>query len=192
MITFKENYLFLKYYMKNLFSQIYLPLILFSFTSCATVMNRGASQIVPFSSTPFSLKCIIKDLTSGDVLFEGKTPFSIPLSRTTGFFSKGRYSATFYKNGREVTTRFIEGKASGWYIFGNLFLGGFLGWVLIDPLTGAMWTLSPDKVHVNAGEYASNLNVLHIDDLPKKYRKDLKKVYPLTKNSKVQSEVVGS
>ncbi|MCL2382421.1 MAG: hypothetical protein FWC64_12690 [Treponema sp.] len=28
-------------------------------------------------------------------------------------------------------------------------LGGFLGWLIIDPLLGGMWTLHPGIVHTN-------------------------------------------
>lgn len=35
---------------------------------------------------------------------------------------------------------------AGWYIAGNLLVGGILGWLIVDPLSGAMWTLSPAQV----------------------------------------------
>ncbi|MDR0701730.1 MAG: hypothetical protein LBF61_04850 [Azoarcus sp.] len=41
-------------------------------------------------------------------------------------------------------------------IFANIILGGALGMVVIDPLSGAMWNLTPDKIkHTLTQEQAS-------------------------------------
>lgn len=34
---------------------------------------------------------------------------------------------------------------NGWYI-GNLLFGGIIGLLIVDPATGAMWTLIPRKL----------------------------------------------
>ena len=34
---------------------------------------------------------------------------------------------------------------SGWY-WGNLVLGGLIGMLAVDPATGAMWNIAPDKI----------------------------------------------
>ena len=39
----------------------------------------------------------------------------------------------------------LQSKVSRWY-FGNLLFGGMLGLVIVDPSTGAMYNLTPDKV----------------------------------------------
>ena len=44
------------------------------------------------------------------------------------------------KEGFEKKTIQIESKTNGWYI-GNLLFGSLIGFLIIDPLTGAMWTL---------------------------------------------------
>ncbi len=44
----------------------------------------------------------------------------------------------------------IESRVDGWYIVGNLFFGGLLGYLIIDPATGTMWTLNHNKnVHTD-------------------------------------------
>lgn len=47
----------------------------------------------------------------------------------------------------------ISGKIDvGWYLVGNIFIGGLIGWLIVDPLTGAMWTLSPDMIYAPLGQ----------------------------------------
>lgn len=36
-------------------------------------------------------------------------------------------------------------RLSGWY-FGNLVFGGLIGMLIVDPLTGAMYNLKPEKI----------------------------------------------
>jgi hypothetical protein len=39
----------------------------------------------------------------------------------------------------------LDSSVSGWY-FGNLAFGGVIGMLIVDPLTGAMYNLTPDKI----------------------------------------------
>jgi hypothetical protein len=39
----------------------------------------------------------------------------------------------------------LDSSVSGWY-FGNLAFGGVIGMLIVDPLTGAMFNLTPDKI----------------------------------------------
>lgn len=38
---------------------------------------------------------------------------------------------------------------NGWYLAGNILLGGLIGWIIVDPITGGMWTLSPEEISLN-------------------------------------------
>lgn len=38
-----------------------------------------------------------------------------------------------------------DSSLSGWY-FGNMILGGLIGMLIVDPLTGAMYNLTPEKI----------------------------------------------
>ena len=42
----------------------------------------------------------------------------------------------------------LTSSVSGWY-FANLVFGGGIGMLIVDPLTGAMYNLSPDKIDQN-------------------------------------------
>ncbi len=39
----------------------------------------------------------------------------------------------------------LASSVSGWY-FGNIAFGGFIGMLIVDPMTGAMFNLAPDKI----------------------------------------------
>jgi hypothetical protein len=52
----------------------------------------------------------------------------------------------------------INTKVNGWYIAGNIIFGGLIGWIVVDPLTGAMWTLDTNKLNVTM-EAAKHANL---------------------------------
>ena len=51
----------------------------------------------------------------------------------------------------------VKGGLNGWYL-GNVLFGGLIGIVIVDPLTGAMWTLQPDDVTVEMAAVGSGKN----------------------------------
>jgi len=77
---------------------------------------------------------------------------------------------------REKTTK-IEGTMDGWYI-GNLLFGGILGFLVIDPATGAMWKL-PNIESVNLDPSVSSeritntLKIVSIESLTDNQREQL-------------------
>lgn len=59
-------------------------------------------------------------------------------------------------------------------IFGNLAIGGAIGMLVIDPLTGGMWTL-PDSIAATLGNSEATVSLKIIDkaSLPKGLEKSL-------------------
>jgi len=51
------------------------------------------------------------------------------------------------KEGYEKQQFVLKSTLDGWY-FGNIMIGGLIGMLIVDPLTGAMYNL-PDRVDVN-------------------------------------------
>ena len=51
------------------------------------------------------------------------------------------------KEGYETQVIQISAMPSGWYLLGNLVFGSLTGWLIVDPLTEAMWTLRPDDIN---------------------------------------------
>jgi len=120
-------------------------------SGCATII-KGELQPVNFKSSPQGANITIKDLRTGDDVSTGTTPHISTLKKGNGYFKKGLYKATIEKKGYESQEVLIEGTANGWYIGGNLLFGGLIGWLIVDPLTGAMWNLEPDIVDIRLHE----------------------------------------
>lgn len=101
-------------------------------TSCATIVS-GSKQNVRFSSNPSTATIFI------DEVEVGKTPFEIKLAR------KSEHSVMIKLAGYQTYETKLTKKFNAWYI-GNILFGGLIG-IIIDPITGAMYNLSPDQVN---------------------------------------------
>lgn len=101
-------------------------------SSCATIVS-GSKQNVKFSSTPAAATIFI------DEVEVGKTPFEIKLAR------KSEHTVMLKLEGYQTYETKLTKKFNGWYI-GNILIGGVIG-LIIDPITGAMYNLSPDEVN---------------------------------------------
>lgn len=121
-----------------------LPLL--ALTGCASIVGEK-SQTVQINSTPSGANFLIKD-DSGKAVTEGKTPQSVSLQKSDGsYFGKKEYQITFSKDGFQPVTLPIKSSANGWYIGGNILLGGLIGWLVVDPFNGGMYTLSPKETN---------------------------------------------
>jgi hypothetical protein len=101
-------------------------------TSCATIIS-GSKQNVKFDSNPSTATIFI------DEVEVGKTPFEIKLTR------RSEHSVMIKLEGHQTYETKLTKKFNGWYI-GNLLFGGLIG-LIIDPITGAMYNLTPDQVN---------------------------------------------
>ncbi len=75
------------------------------------------------------------------------------------FFSSANYNLKVTKNGYQEQVIPITASPSGWYMAGNIMLGGFIGWLIVDPATGGMWALSAKN-----GQDIENLNVTLLEN----------------------------
>ncbi|KAA6344795.1 hypothetical protein EZS27_007586 [termite gut metagenome] len=101
-------------------------------TSCATIIC-GSRQSIDFTSNPSN--AIIYD--NGFQL--GRTPLSAKLER------KENHAISIKLEGYQPYEVMIKRQFNEWYI-GNILLGGLIG-LVVDPLTGALYRLSPDKIN---------------------------------------------
>jgi hypothetical protein len=62
-----------------------------------------------------------------------------------GYFKGQNYRLEFELPGHAPAEVHLDSSVSGWY-FGNLAFGGLIGMLIVDPLTGAMFNLSPEKI----------------------------------------------
>lgn len=68
-----------------------------------------------------------------------------------GFFKAENYTITLEKAGYQTKTVTVTGTVNGWYI-ANILFGGIIGLLLVDPATGAMYSLSPDAVNATLAQ----------------------------------------
>ena len=114
-------------------------------SGCATIVGDN-TQIIPIKSTPAGAQVSIYDEAGRDV-FQGVTPTKVDLGKSTGKYWGGkRYHVSISKDGHYGRAMTITAHANGWYLAGNLVFGGAIGWFLIDPWNGKMYSLSPDGI----------------------------------------------
>lgn len=101
-------------------------------SSCATIIS-GSKQNVRFDSNPATATIFI------DEVEVGKTPFEIKLKRNSD------HSVMIKLEGYQTYETKLTRKFNAWYI-GNILFGGLIG-VIIDPITGAIYNLTPDQVN---------------------------------------------
>jgi hypothetical protein len=130
--------------------------IAISLTGCATIMG-SPTQTLPISSTPSDAKVLIVD-EAGTEVFSGSTPTSVTLNKSTGRYWGGKsFKVTISKPGFKTQVIPVTTSPNGWYIAGNFVFGGLIGWFAVDPLSGNMYTLSPEAVAAGmSGDTAHN------------------------------------
>jgi len=168
--------------MRVSFAQLSLGLacVLVVAVGCASIVSKSTYP-VSISSQPSQADITITD-EDGKVVYEGKTPTTVSLRAGAGYFQGKNYTVTFAKEGYGKHTADIKRGVDGWYIAGNFFFGGLIGYLIVDPLTGAMWTLpgeltvtlSPQTSSLTPGE--SELRVLLLDDVREDLRAKLVRI----------------
>ena len=108
---------------------------------CASIFGSTHGNI-SIRSEPSPAGIIIRD-NYGNEVFTGTTPIEVSLPKKVGFFRGADYIVMVSKPGCEPRSITVIRSISGWY-WGNIILGGLIGMLIIDPATGAMWTLQKD------------------------------------------------
>lgn len=112
-------------------------------SGCATIVHSGP-RAIPVASSPPGAKVTIYD-RSNELVMTNTTPFTANLYTKWGYFKGQSYRLVFELPGHAPAEVKLESQVSGWY-FGNLLFGGLIGMLIVDPLTGAMYNLTPDKI----------------------------------------------
>jgi hypothetical protein len=110
---------------------------------CATIVHSGPRPIA-VASTPSGAKVSIYD-RSNTLVQTNTTPFVAQLSTKYGYFKGQSYRLVFEMPSYTPAEVNLGSTVSGWYI-GNLLFGGLIGMLIVDPLTGAMYNLAPEKI----------------------------------------------
>lgn len=155
---------------------LFLVITIIAFlTSCATIFSDSAYPVT-ITSDPNEAQITITDI-SNRIVYQGKTPATVSLEASNGFFQKGSYTIKFEKAGFDTSVYTLTSTIDGWY-WGNLLVGGVLGMIIIDPLTGAMWKLDPNVSIQLTEKVAKNqtLTLMNMQDIPEEWKNHLVKL----------------
>ena len=123
-----------------------LMLIVVISSGCASIFC-GADKTINISSIPKGANFSIRN-RKGNIIEQGITPTNVSLKRGSGWFKAGDYTLSMSKAGFTTTNQKIEQGLEGWY-FGNIIFGGLIGMVIVDPLTGGMYTLDDIELELS-------------------------------------------
>lgn len=140
-------------------------------TGCASIVSKS-NYSVSINSDPDGAS--FKITNSVGTVATGTTPEVVTLSSGKGYFKKESYEITLTKQGYDEKTYTLYSTIDGWY-WGNFVIGGLLGMLIVDPITGAMYKL-PDRVdiplagQVSAPPESIDIRFASIDSLSHKER----------------------
>lgn len=135
----------------------------------------GRTQTMTFQSTPEYSNITILN-RAGSKIHVGQSPVTVNLKRGAGFFKPEKYQVTFEKEGYESKTITVSSSINGWYV-GNILFGGWIGLLIVDPATGAMYTLGSKEKNIvlndlkkgdtQPNEDTQSLTIVSTTELPK-------------------------
>ncbi|MCB1755740.1 MAG: hypothetical protein KDJ38_09470 [Gammaproteobacteria bacterium] len=137
---------------------------------CATIIG-SPQQLLPINSEPAGAKISIVD-EKGTTIFEGTTPTTVNLAKSDGSYFGGKeYTVKLEKDGFTSQDIVVNSHVNGWYIGGNLLFGGLIGWLIVDPLNGDMYTLSPKAINESMNSNATSssgdsLSIVSLEQVP--------------------------
>ena len=127
--------------------------LLFAQSGCATIVS-DKSYPVTFISEPAGAKVEVKD-QKGVTRFSGVTPTTATLDAGNGYFTRARYTVTSSKEGYTPATQQISSSLDGWY-WGNILVGGLIGMLIVDPISGAMFEIDTPSVTLTMSKASEN------------------------------------
>lgn len=141
-------------------------------TGCASIVGEK-EQTVTINSSPTNANVLITDERMMEVHAD-TTPTTVQLRKSDGSYFGGKtYNVEISMDGYESRSMMINSSPNGWYIGGNIIFGGLIGWLIVDPLTGAMYNLTPDTLNTSLGESVataddgdSEITLVLVEDVP--------------------------
>ncbi|KAB7689054.1 hypothetical protein GBN24_11945 [Plesiomonas shigelloides] len=141
----------------------------FLVSGCGSIIN-GSSQNMSVQAVPSSAKIQLIS-SNGSIISESNGSLFYNLKRSNGFFSGASYNIKVTEDGYQEQVIPLVSSASGWYLAGNIALGGFIGWLIVDPATGGMWALEAKN-----GQDIENLKVILLENASDKMMAKAKKI----------------
>lgn len=160
--------------MKRIVTAMLLFVSLIVLTGCATVVSESKYPVT-ITSEPQGAKITITD-DANRTVYVGSTPALVSLEAGSGFFSKASYTIKFEKEGFAPSIYTLTSTLDGWY-WGNLLIGGVLGMVIIDPMTGAMWKLDPTVfMELESAQSSLTVSVMDVNSVPESWKPALVRI----------------
>ena len=120
--------------------------MLFALPGCASLFSTG-SYDVRFETSPPGAHVTVLDVR-GSTIASRRSPFVLRgVGSGVGYFGGNRLTILCALDGFEPEVLKLDTRLDAWY-FGNILFGG-LGFVLVDPWTGAMYEFEREEVFVD-------------------------------------------
>jgi hypothetical protein len=151
-------------------------------SGCASIVSNTRWPVA-VSSTPVGATVSIVN-RRGKEVFSGVTPVEVRLRSGSAYFSREIYKLTFSLPGYSPKTTTLEAGINGWY-FGNFGFGGVIGFLIVDPITGAMYRISQKNVDVALtpttgflwpAQPEGGLRIVSLNDVPESLRPALERL----------------
>ncbi len=162
--------------MKNNKAILLLIAITVLTSGCATYISRS-SWPVAIKSTPTAALFTVTN-KKGENIRIGMTPTTLYLDSGAGYFDGEVYTLHFTKAGFQEKTVTLKASLNKWY-WGNLAFGP-IGFLVVDPLTGAMFRLPETfstELTVQTGGVApsssAELNIISLNEVPEELKSRL-------------------
>ena len=105
-------------------------------TSCATIFTRS-SYPISINTEPEGATITITNY-DGKEVYCGSTPANVKLKASRGYMKSATYYIKLSKPGYEDKKVIIQSNFDYWYL-GNVMIGGLIGMLAVDPVSGAMY-----------------------------------------------------
>jgi len=151
-------------------------------SSCATIFSN-ANTTFGVDTSPQGATVKITN-RKGVVVYDGQTPATVSLKNSNGYFQKGIYQIDLSMEGYQPRHLVVSSHLTGWY-FANVIIGGALGMLIIDPLTGAMFkldqkfvneTMTPATTGAQQHLKGDSLRIYVLNDIPANWRSHLQRL----------------
>lgn len=162
--------------MSKLVTSVALSVLILS--GCSSIVSKS-EYAVAINSNPENADFIVTN-RAGEKVHSGITPTSVTLKSSAGFFKGETYTIVVEKDGYSPKTFTLSSKVDGWY-WGNILIGGVIGMLIVDPVTGSMYSLPaqaniPLEVNSASLNPEAGLTVSTIGSLDSEQMKRLKKI----------------
>ena len=141
---------------------------------CASIVSKS-DWPVTFKSNPSGAKIVVRD-HNGTELHSGTTPLTVTLHASKGYLQAATYNFEVTQDGFKPATGTVNAGLNGWF-WGNFGFGGLIGFLVVDPLTGAAFKLPPeasvDLMPVQTADSTSSLTILTLNDVPEHLKSKL-------------------